>query len=144
MREDLLKKLQKIEPLLREKRLKLVLYDCFRPLEVQKAMWKRVPDARYVVDPARGSLHNRGAAIDCALADEEGVELEFPTAFDDFTPMARHDYLCPKSRAAPCVNREILKDIMAQAGLSAIATEWWHYQLPNPKAYPIISLDKER
>ena len=142
--EDVLKKLQKIEPLLREKRLKLVLFDCFRPREVQKVMWARVPDARYVADPAKGSLHNRGVAIDCALADENGDELEFPTAFDDFTPMARQDYTCPESQTAACRNREILKDIMTQAGLSAITTEWWHFQLGNPKAYQIISLDKER
>ncbi len=82
---DLYKALQKLEKTLAAKKLKLVFWDCWRPLTVQQAMWKLVPDARYVANPKSGSNHNRGIAMDVTLAKEDGTYLEMPTPFDDFT-----------------------------------------------------------
>src|SRR5262249_44146981 len=56
--QDLAERLEKLVPLLKKNGLKLVFWDCYRPLDVQKAMWKIVPDARYVADPKQGSNHN--------------------------------------------------------------------------------------
>lgn len=67
---ELQSKIKNIIPRLKELKLKLVLWDCYRPLKAQEAMWKLVPDPQYVADPKVGSNHNRGAAIDVALSDE--------------------------------------------------------------------------
>lgn len=138
VRPELEEKLRKIARRLLENKLKLILWDCYRPLEVQKAMWKQVPDPRYVADPQLGSNHNRGAAIDLALADETGSILKFPSSFDDFSKKAHHDYVCSESETILCENRERLKKWMLEAGLRVFPTEWWHYELPNAEKYPVI------
>ncbi len=134
---DLAQRLEKLVPLLEEKKLKLVFWDCFRPLDVQKAMWKIVPDSRYVADPQKGSNHNRGIAVDVTLAKDDGTPLEMPTAFDDFTAKASPNYACPAAETIKCQNRQILFDLMDQVGLKPLPTEWWHFQLPG-KGYPIV------
>ena len=135
---DMAAKLEKLSPILEKKGLKLVLWDCWRPLEVQKAMWKLVPDARYVADPKTGSNHNRGIAVDVSLAKADGTPVEMPTAFDDFTPFAAPRSPCKPERTSLCSNRDLLIEMMAKVGLSPIPTEWWHFQLPSAKKYPII------
>lgn len=137
-------KVKSIEPELQRRGLRLVIYDCYRPLEVQRAMWEILPDGRYVANPEKGSLHNRGVAIDCALTDGEGKLLEFPTAFDSFEEKAWQAHVCPKGGEAPCNNRELLKELLLGAGLHAIRTEWWHYQLPNARNYPLLSVSGEK
>lgn len=142
---DMAAKLEKLAPILEKKGLKLVLWDCWRPLEVQKAMWKLVPDARYVADPKNGSNHNRGIAVDVSLAKADGTPVEMPTAFDDFTPFAAPSSPCKPEHGSLCSNRDLLIEMMAQVGLKPIATEWWHFQLPSAKKYPIIeALDARR
>lgn len=137
---DLGAKLAVLHKLLASEGLRLVIYDCFRPIEVQQAMWKILPDSRYVANPASGSLHNRGIAIDCALADEDSRYLEFPTKFDSFEKKAWQAYVCPKSEQKACVNRDRLRKLMQDAGLVPIRTEWWHFQLPNAAKYPLVSI----
>lgn len=141
--KDLYEKLKSLEPVLKEKKLKMVIFDTFRPLEVQKAFWEILPDSRYVANPKTGSLHNRGVAVDCALADEDGNLLPFPTEFDSFEPKAAHTYECKEDEKEQCENRKLLKDMMEGAGLASIRTEWWHYQLPNGKTYPLLSIEKK-
>lgn len=135
---DLETKLRKLADLLAEKKLRLVLWDCYRPLTVQKAMWKLVPDARYVADPKHGSNHNRGIAVDVSLADETGLPLSMPTSFDDFTAKASPTSVCAVEDKNKCENRALLIELMAQVGLKPLSTEWWHYQLPEARSYPII------
>ncbi|UQZ87725.1 hypothetical protein C4J81_00215 [Deltaproteobacteria bacterium Smac51] len=134
-------RLETVEKRLKEEGLYLIVYDCYRPLEVQRAMWEIMPDARYVANPATGSLHNRGTAIDCALADESRQPMEFPTAFDSFSPEAWQSHQCPKESPSPCGNRDKLNEIMGAAGFRTIRTEWWHFQLPGAKKYPLLSLE---
>jgi len=129
--------LQKLAPLLAAKQLKLVFWDCWRPLSVQEAMWKLVPDSRYVANPKSGSNHNRGIAIDVTLAKEDGTYLEMPTPFDDFTAHAAPTAPCSPAEKQKCGNRDLLISLMAQVGLKPVPTEWWHYQLAGK--YPIIA-----
>lgn len=63
---------------------RIKLYDCYRPLAIQKKMWKIVPNPIYVADPSKGSIHNRGGAVDITLVDKNGLELEMGTTFDYF------------------------------------------------------------
>ena len=137
---DMHTKLMVLEKTLISKKLKLVLFDCFRPLQVQEQMWKLIPDEKYVADPKKGSNHNRGVAIDCALADETGKILRFPTDFDDFTEKASHHYVCDPKNIEACQNRELLALLMQSVGLELFPSEWWHYQLPNASTYPIVDV----
>ena len=136
--DELANRLKKLIPILSQKKLKLVLWDCYRPLEVQKAMWKLVPDARYVADPKVGSNHNRGAAIDVALADETRGLRSFPTPFDDFTYRASPKYQCSEEEKAKCQNRDELIELMKLVGLEVFPTEWWHFQLPKAETLSVI------
>ncbi|MGZ3440554.1 MAG: M15 family metallopeptidase, partial [Polyangia bacterium] len=77
------RRLADVQRELRARHLQLVAYDCYRPLSIQRLMWRLVPDERYVSDPAKGSRHNRGAAVDVTLADERGRPLPMPSAYDE-------------------------------------------------------------
>ena len=86
------KRLRSVQIELEKKGFGLKVFDGYRPLSVQKEFWKYVPDPRYVADPAVGSKHNRGAAIDLTLIDRKGEELPMPSPFDDFTKKAHRNY----------------------------------------------------
>ncbi len=115
--------------LLAAKGLSLKMWDCYRPLSVQKVFWSLVPDRRYVADPRTGSRHNRGNAVDVTLVDGHGRELPMPTRFDDFTPRAAHSAMDLPPEAIR--NRQILTDAMTAAGFRPLAEEWWHYDDPD-------------
>ena len=123
---------------LRAKGLRLVIYDAYRPLSVQKALWAAKPDPTWVADPLSGSSHNRGGAIDLGLADESGKPREMPSAFDEFGPRARHG----AAGVAPGPRRlaETLKAALERAGFDALADEWWHYRDPDAKNWPLLDI----
>jgi D-alanyl-D-alanine dipeptidase/L,D-peptidoglycan transpeptidase YkuD (ErfK/YbiS/YcfS/YnhG family) len=118
-------KVAKVAEELRKKKLLLKLWDCYRPLSVQKLFWALVPDPRYVADPRTGSRHNRGTAVDVTLADAEGRELAMPTGFDDFSPRAGHGET--DLPAVVLANRRLLTETMQKAGFLPLQSEWWHY-----------------
>lgn len=138
------KALQKAINMLKTKGLTVKIYDAYRPYSVTVQMWNLVPDSRYTANPLAGSSHNRGTAIDLTLADlKTGVELEMPTAFDDFSSKAHHNYmhLPPKVLA----NRKLLKLVMEKAGFIALETEWWHYSLPGgAEKFDLLDFDFEQ
>lgn len=102
-------------------------FDCYRPNSVQYKMWKIVPNPQYVANPVKGSIHNKGGAVDITLVDLEGNELDMGTDFDFFGKRAYHDNLdLPKHILD---NRTLLKETMEHHGFWSIRTEWWHYNL---------------
>ena len=106
---------------------KIKFFDCYRPNSVQYKMWKLVPNPQYVANPVKGSIHNRGGAVDITLVTLEGMELDMGTDFDFFGKRAYHD-----NRALPqkvLDNRKLLKETMEKNGFWSIRTEWWHYNL---------------
>jgi D-alanyl-D-alanine dipeptidase len=106
---------------------RIKLFDCYRPLDIQKKMWAIMPNADYVANPAKGSIHNRGGAVDITLIDENGTELDMGTSFDFFGPEASHNYegISRKIRK----NRTLLKSIMLKHNFKSFDSEWWHYNL---------------
>ena len=74
----------KAQKILNKKGLGLKLFDCYRPHPVQEKLWEKVPNAAYVTPPEKGSMHNRGCAVDVTIVDQNGMELEMGTAFDFF------------------------------------------------------------
>ena len=131
--------LQSIQNELKQKNIGLKFFDAYRPYSVTVKMWEVVPDERYAANPARGSGHNRGVAVDVTLINlTTGKELLMPTAFDNFTEKAHHNYMQLPSEAI--TNRQLLKSIMEKYGFVALETEWWHYYLPNPTQYSLMDL----
>ena len=105
---------------------RIKLFDCYRPLEVQKKMWKILPGTHYVANPAKGSKHNRGAAVDLTLVDKDGNELDMGTPFDFFGEKAHHT--CTTLPKKVLENRKLLKDILNKYNFKSIYSEWWHYE----------------
>jgi zinc D-Ala-D-Ala dipeptidase len=116
--------------------LQLKIFDAFRPSEAQWVLWNCRSDPEFLADPRRGSPHSRGVAVDLTLLDADGNELDMGTEFDAFTPLSHH-----ANRAiAPAAqrNRFLLLGLMTAAGWDFYGNEWWHYQLFEPKKYPIL------
>lgn len=122
---------------LMEKGYKIKFFDCYRPLDVQKKMWKIVPNPIYVADPAKGSIHNKGGAVDITLVDLEGNELDMGTPFDFFGREAHHAY--QELPAKVLQNRLLLKETMERHGFWAITSEWWHYNLSALSNAPVAN-----
>lgn len=106
---------------------KIKLFDCYRPLSIQKKMWEIVPNPKYVADPKKGSIHNRGGAVDITLVDTNNVPLDMGTEFDHFGIEASHKYT--KLSKEIKNNRKLLKSVMQKHGFNALDSEWWHYNL---------------
>lgn len=117
--------------------LRVKLFDAFRPSEAQWVLWNKFPDPEFVADPRRGSPHSRGVAVDLTLIEPGGRELEMGTGFDDFTSRAHHAN--PEVSASAQRNRAVLLGIMTAAGWDFYRNEWWHYQLFNPRRYPLYT-----
>ncbi|HEX9401616.1 MAG TPA: M15 family metallopeptidase [Anaeromyxobacter sp.] len=128
---------------LRARGLRLRLYDCYRPLAVQREMWRLFPRKGFVADPAKGSNHNRGAAVDVGLAARDGSEIELPTPFDAFEPRARADATAGVSKAARR-NRDLLRAAMEAAGFRVNRVEWWHYDAPEARGAPVLDVALDR
>jgi zinc D-Ala-D-Ala dipeptidase len=136
LRREVAEGLMRAQALFREQGYRIKLYDCYRPFDVQKKMWVIMPDDRYVANPAKGSIHNRGAAVDLTLVDAQGNELEMGTAFDFFGREAHHAY---RNLPEPVLaNRRLLKETMEKAGFQSITSEWWHY-FYRRNGYPIAN-----
>lgn len=141
LRRPVAKKLDLIQKNLEKKKLGLKIYDGYRPRYVQRIFWEIIPDTRYVADPNIGSKHNRGAAVDVTLVDENGNELEMPTPFDDFTEIAHTTYThLPKHILA---NRTLLHDAMKEQGFIPLPTEWWHFDDAEWEKYPLEDIPIE-
>ncbi len=135
LRYGTVKKLSKVCEQLAQYGLGLKIWDAFRPISAQEALWEHCPDTRYVSHPVTGNRnHCRGSAVDVTLIDlYTGRELRMPTGFDDFTELADRDYRdCP---AAALENVLFLERIMIQCGFEGGATEWWHYA--DTDSYPV-------
>ncbi|MFT3917807.1 MAG: M15 family metallopeptidase [Anaeromyxobacteraceae bacterium] len=124
---------------LRPDGLRLRLWDCFRPVAVQREMWRLVPRPGYVADPAKGSNHNRGAAVDVGLAGADGAEVPVPTDFDTFSPRA-HARAAGLPEAA-ARNRDRLRAAMEAEGFRVNRMEWWHFDAPEARGAPLLDAE---
>lgn len=120
---------------------RLVMWDCYRPASMQRELWRRVHDPRFVAEPrftadgrpVSGSRHSRGAAVDLSLADRAGAPRAMPTDHDDFGPGASG------ARATGDSARWLadLRAAMTTAGFTSLASEWWHFDAADALAYPL-------
>jgi len=138
LRADVAFAIRNIHRELRRKGYGLKMFDCYRPVPIQWKLWNKVPDPRYVADPRKGSMHNRGSAVDLTLVDAKGKELDMGTAFDFFGKEAYHDYTGLSKEIL--ARRTLLKDTMAKHGFRSTRTEWWHYSYAK-RSYPLSSME---
>jgi zinc D-Ala-D-Ala dipeptidase len=115
----------------------LLILDALRPQRVQQELWDALAGTHlqmYLADPARGSIHSFGMAIDVALLDPDGRELDMGSGFDEMSERS-HPALEPLMLAGGEItqehvaNRQLLRDAMAHGGFQGINSEWWHYDL---------------
>jgi D-alanyl-D-alanine dipeptidase len=123
--------------------LGLKLFDGYRPYRVTVRMWNPIRNPDFVADPAKGSRHNRGAAVDLSLIDlRTGRELPMPTGYDAFTPKARQDFNDLPAEAI--ANRAKLRDVMTRHGFDPLPSEWWHFDFRGWDKFELLDLPLER
>lgn len=134
LRYGTVKKLMAVSEDLAELGLHLKIWDGFRPVSAQFRLWEICPDPTYVANPNVGySSHSRGNTVDLTLVDANGVELEMPTGFDDFSTKADRDYSdCTEAAQS---NARLLELLMEKHGFSGYWGEWWHYS--DTESYPV-------
>ena len=134
LRYGTVKKLMQVSEELQQQGYYLMIWDGFRPVYAQKILWEVYPDARYVANPETGfSAHSQGNTVDLTLMDSNGILLEMPTEFDDFTAKADRSYYdCTPEAAA---NAQLLEDTMEKYGFTGFFNEWWHFS--DKEYYPV-------
>lgn len=122
--------------------LGIKVFDAYRPYRVTVAMWEPIRNPDYVADPAKGSRHNRGAAVDLTLIDlRTGAELPMPTPYDDFTPRASHAFTeLPEDVLK---NRAILREVMMKHGFEPLPSEWWHFDFRGWERFELMDVALE-
>ena len=123
----------------------LVVYDAYRPWYVTRMFWDATPlDLRgFVANPAHGSRHNRGCAVDLGLYWlDTGEYLEMPSGFDEFSERAYPDF--PGGMQHQRDARDLLIEVMSDAGFSVYEDEWWHFDFHLWREYPIINIDFDK
>lgn len=122
----------------------LIIHDGYRPWYVTKIFWDATPDDKkiFVADPAAGSRHNRGCAVDLSLYDlKTGEEVKMPSGYDEMTDRSFADYRggTPDER----VRRALLRQAMEKQGFTVYPQEWWHFDYKDWKQYPILNVKFE-
>jgi len=118
------------------------VFDAYRPYSITEKMWEPIKNPDFVADPAKGSRHNRGAAVDLTLIDlRTGKELPMPTPYDDFTERARHDF--NDLPADAIANRALLRDVMTKHGFDPLPSEWWHYDFRGWERFELMDVGLE-
>ena len=134
LRWGTVKKLQLVCKDLAQLDLYIKIWDGFRPVSAQFALWEVCPNPTYVANPNNGySSHSRGNTIDLTLVDASGQELEMPTGFDDFSSKADRNYSDCTENAAN--NAKLLEVLMEKHGFTGYSGEWWHFSDVN--GYPV-------
>jgi D-alanyl-D-alanine dipeptidase len=122
----------------------LIIHDGYRPWYVTKIFWEATPiDKRiFVADPAVGSNHNRGCAVDLSLYDlTTGTEVTMPSGYDEMSDRAYADF--PGGTAEERARRALLRGVMEKQGFKVNPEEWWHFDYKNWKEYSILNVKFE-
>lgn len=119
----------------------LIIHDGYRPWFVTKILWDATPADKkiFVADPAKGSIHNRGCAVDLSLyALSTGKEVKMPSEYDEMTERASSNYAGGTTKERSL--RDLLRHTMEKHGFTANEEEWWHFNYKDWQQYPILNL----
>ena len=116
---------------------RLLVLDALRPHRVQVQLWDHLDGTglrQYVADPARGSIHSFGMALDATLIDATGRELDMGTGFDEMTELS-HPRLEAQHLASGALtpmqlqHRALLRRVLTLGNFNSIDNEWWHFDM---------------
>ena len=116
----------------------LLIHDGYRPWYVTKMFWDATPmhQREFVANPASGSRHNRGAAVDLSLYGlATGEPIEMPSSYDEFSGRSYADY--PGGTARQRWHRDLLRQVMEAEGFTVNSGEWWHFDHADWREYGI-------
>ncbi len=133
--------LLRVHKKLKKEGLGIVIFDAYRPWTITKLFWYfvREEQRKYVADPAKGSKHNRGCAVDMSIYDlKTGKLLAMPSGFDEFSERASPDY--KDGTAEERANRDKLLRVIESEGFIVNPTEWWHFDYKDWQEYPIYDI----
>jgi D-alanyl-D-alanine dipeptidase len=124
----------------------LLVFDGYRPWSVTKVFWDAAtPEQRrigFVANPADGSKHNRGCAVDLTLFDlSTGREVTMPSTYDEFSQRAFSAYQGGSAESRRL--RDLLRSAMEAEGFTVLKEEWWHFDFKNWRAYRILNIPFE-
>lgn len=142
-RKPVVASLKKIQEELAQKGLGLKIFDGYRPYAVTVAFYQKASDKRFVANPAKGSKHNRGCAVDLTIVNlKTGKDILMATPYDSFSAAAAADY----EKVSPEVkkNRDFLIAIMAKYKLNVLKNEWWHYDFAGWHNYDLMDIPFEK
>ena len=139
--EALLRVQQKLKPL----GYGLLIHDAYRPWYVTKIFWDATPPEGkiFVADPAQGSRHNRGCAVDLTLYDlATGKPIEMPGTYDEMSPRSFPNY--PGGSSLQRWHCDLLRRAMESEGFTVYEAEWWHFDYKDWREYPILNVPFEK
>jgi D-alanyl-D-alanine dipeptidase len=139
--EALLRVQRKLKPL----GYGLLIHDAYRPWYVTKIFWDATPPEGkiFVANPAQGSRHNRGCAVDLTLYDlATGKPIEMPGTYDEMSPRSFPNY--PGGTSLQRWHRDLLRRAMESEGYTVYESEWWHFDYKDWKEYPILNVPFEK
>lgn len=116
----------------------LLIHDAYRPWFVTWMFWEATPpeDHMFVADPAQGSRHNRGCAVDLTLYDlKTGKPVEMPSRYDEMSGRSYADFIGGTTRQRAM--RSLLREAMVAQGFEIYPEEWWHFDYKDWRHYGI-------
>jgi D-alanyl-D-alanine dipeptidase len=123
----------------------LLIHDAYRPWYVTKIFWDATPSEGkiFVADPAQGSRHNRGCAVDLTLYElKTDKPIEMPGTYDEMSPRSFPDY--PGGTSLQRWHRDLLRWTMESEGFTVYDHEWWHFDYKDWHQYPILNVPFEK
>ncbi|MDD2425147.1 MAG: M15 family metallopeptidase [Bacteroidales bacterium] len=142
LRKPVADSLLKIQKILSGMNLGLKVFDAYRPYAATLYFYEIYKDTNFVAAPWRGSIHNRGCAVDVTLVNlVTKEELMMPTTFDDFSPAASQSY--PESDSIKLANRLLLLKVMNENGFEKYEPEWWHYNFNTTERFGLMDITFE-
>lgn len=133
--------LERVQRSLKAEGYGLLVHDAYRPWYVTKLFWDATPPElhKFVADPAEGSRHNRGCAVDLTLYDlSTGQPVTMPSVYDEGTERAYPTYTGGTAEQRRL--RDLLRRHMEAEGFSVYEFEWWHFDYRDWKAYAIQNI----
>jgi D-alanyl-D-alanine dipeptidase len=142
-RKPVVASLKKIQKELNRKGYGLKIFDGYRPYATTVQFYKKASDKNFVANPAKGSKHNRGCAVDLTIINlKTGKELAMATPYDSFSAAAAANYK-PVSKEVR-KNRNFLMSTMKKYGLNVLENEWWHYDFVGWQNYDLMDIPFEK
>ena len=138
-RKEVVEQLKKIQQELYKKGYGLLIFDGYRPYAITVAFYQKASDKNFVANPAKGSIHNRGCAVDLTLISlKTGKEVVMPTPYDSFSAAAAANY--SKVSTTALKNRTLLISTMQKYGFTVMPNEWWHFDYKGWGNYELMDI----